>query len=196
MVLRSGSLYADVTGWHHQGMHRRIDDLGLKVRPVEPRDLDALVVIHGDPRTNEHNPSGPLLDAAAGRRLLERWQRDWAERGIGYWAVDADGLGTVGFAGVRYLDTPERPVFNLYYRFIPAAWGRGYATAVAAVALAAAAGHDPDTPVIARMQPRNGSSERVAIRIGLRHVGQDPEGRLVLADRELPNAVIARLPPG
>jgi hypothetical protein len=109
-------------------MHRRIEERGLQLRRVELRDLDALVAVHGDPRTNEHNPAGPLPDTAAGQLLLERW-------------VHA-------------------------------------------------------TPVIARMQPSNRSSERVALRVGLRHVGHDPEGRLVLADRALSPALLSSLPVG
>ncbi|OIV36673.1 hypothetical protein BIV57_15005 [Mangrovactinospora gilvigrisea] len=168
-------------------------------RPTEA-DLDAVVAIHGNPATNVHNPAGPMKDDEQGRALLEGWLVDWRERGIGYWAVDAvlpeewEGARTLGFSGVRHLPAGPTQVLNLYYRYAPAAWGRGWASAVARRALDAARAYDPETPVIARMQPGNLPSRRVAEKAGLQPVGFDLAGRPVLADRPLPRSVVKGLP--
>lgn len=135
--------------------------------------------------------------------MLAAWIDDWRRDGIGYWtvitALDEPGVGSdavVGFGGVRYLRAGLTQVFNLYYRFSPGSWGHGWATAVARRAVDEAGRLDSGTPVIARMQPGNRPSERVAEKVGLATVGHDRDGRLVLADRPVPDELIAKLPTG
>ncbi len=159
-------------------------------------DLEAFVTIHGDPRTNQHNPAGPVEDAADARQMLAGWIEDWRARGIGYWAIeDPDSGRVVGFAGIRAMpaaDTVE--VFNLYYRLSPEVWGRGIAGAVAREAIDRAHRDWPGVAVIARMQPGHVVSERTAVSAGLHEVGRDPWGRIVLADRDLSTELLASLP--
>lgn len=91
----------------------------LLVRRPTRDDLDDVFRIHGDPRTNVHNPTGP------GRDL------------------------------------------NLYHRFVPEAWGRGYASEVARYAVQWAASTHPGLPVLARTRPGNIASRHVAEAVGL-----------------------------
>ncbi|MBM7805352.1 hypothetical protein JOD57_001189 [Geodermatophilus bullaregiensis] len=42
----------------------------LAVRRSADGDLGAVVAVHGDPRTNVHNPAGPDRDLAASRARL------------------------------------------------------------------------------------------------------------------------------
>ena len=140
---------------------------GWRVRPPTADDLDAVHRIHGDPRTNRHNPAGPDADVAASRARLEDWLAHWDEHGFGYGAVeDADGV-VIGFSGVRTEVWLGRPVLNLYYRFTPEVWGRGIASAVAAHAIAHAAAHSPDRPVLAYTTEDNTASQRTALAAGL-----------------------------
>ena len=65
--------------------------------------------------------------SAAIREWIEHWQRS----GFGYWAVSAQAGGPVtGFGGIVRRDYGDGPVLNLYYRFRPQVWGRGYAQEV------------------------------------------------------------------
>jgi len=74
--------------------------------------------------------------------------------------------------------------WNLYYRFKPAAWGRGYATEAAAAALRAAEAVAADSPIVARTRPHNEPSRRVAERLGLLHnPSLDEDGYVVLTSR-------------
>lgn len=190
-----------------------LDIDGVWTRPVAEDDLEALMAIMGDPVTNEHNPAGSLRDRDKGRDKLAGWIADWRDRGIGYWAVEQSADDTerspgstekspggtekstvIGFGGVHYIPAGSGEVLNLYYRFTPAVWGNGYASGIARAARDLAAAHDPETPVIARMQPSNRASERVAQRVGLFHVGHDRWGRYVLADRALSESVLNGLP--
>lgn len=58
---------------------------------------------------------------------------------------------------------------NLYYRFSPKAWGHGYATELACVAVKMAHEYIPDLSVVARVRPSNKPSLRVAEKNGLQH---------------------------
>lgn len=124
-------------------------------------------------RRNTAEPAAPEGDVAA------RHPRDWH---------------IVGFSGVRNLPAGIGQVFNLYYRYAPVAWGRGWATRVALTACEAAREHDPESPVIARMQPDHLASQQVARKAGLCQVGYDLTGCPVLADREVPPSFIDSLP--
>ncbi len=162
----------------------------VTLRPPTPADLDAVFRIHADPRTNAHNPAGPMTDRHAAQARLDTWLADWARAGIGYWVI-TDGRHVLGFAGTRVIEARGRELLNLYYRLEPEAWGQGIAAAVARRAVADAG----ERPVLARMQPGHVGSERTALAAGLRHVGHDPWGRIVLADRDLDEATLAALPP-
>lgn len=169
----------------------------MEVRRRAPResDLEAVLAIHADPRTNRHNPAGPLPGRAAAQNLLATWLGDWRTSAIGYWAIERRPDGeVVGFVGVRRIQFAAGELFNLYYRLAPAAWGQGIATRFAREAVACAHEGWPEVPVMARMQPTNTASQRTALAAGLERVGHDRWGRIVLADRPLQETVLDLLP--
>lgn len=142
------------------------DRLALR-RPRE-EDGPAMFRVHGDPETNRYNPAGPHRDLAQSEEILRTWLRQWADDGFGYWAVALPhSLEVVGFSGIRRQFLYDREVLNLYYRFMPSAWGLGYATEVAQAAVHLARAHLPMLPVIARTRPGNIPSIRTAERAGL-----------------------------
>ncbi|MHA6799638.1 GNAT family N-acetyltransferase [Bounagaea algeriensis] len=76
-------------------------------RPIAA-DLSEVLRVHGDPRTNVHNPAGPDDEAASRTRLAE-WMQHWQRHGFGY-EVIGDAAGAVlGFAGVRQPTTKPVP---------------------------------------------------------------------------------------
>ncbi len=145
------------------GSIRRTDRVLL--RPPTASDLDAAFEIHGDPATNRYNPAGPHRDVARSEAQLAEWLEHWGEHGFGYWAVEEAGE-VVGFSGVRHSVVEGEQVLNLYYRYRPSAWGRGFAREVAREAVAFAAEQLPDLPVVAITTPDNEPSLRVAERSG------------------------------
>jgi RimJ/RimL family protein N-acetyltransferase len=91
----------------------------------------------------------------------------------------------VGVGGVQRQRTGA---WNLFYRFAPAAWGRGLATELGRAALDAAVRLDPHVAVIAWIDPGNTAPARVAERLGLLQQGKAPapsDGvrRLAFTDR-------------
>ena len=140
----------------------------LLLRCVRAEDGSAMFAIHGDPKTNQYNPSGPDPNLAASEEYLQRWMQHWQDNGYGYWAVTLpETKDILGFGGVMRLHWRERDVLNLYYRFTPSVWGHGYATELAQTAVTLAQTHLPHLPVIARTRPENSPSTRTAERAGL-----------------------------
>ncbi|AHI00918.1 GNAT family N-acetyltransferase [Kutzneria albida] len=134
-------------------------------RPV-PEDLAAVAELHGDPETNLHNPSGARTPEESAQ-LLDSWLDDWATHGIGYWTARELVSGeVVGFGGLRPHELDGALALNLYYRFRPAVWGRGYATELARASAAWARRVRPELPVVIVTRQDNHQSVRVAEKIG------------------------------
>lgn len=151
---------------------QRTERLLLCVPTTDPDVADAYFAIHGDPATNVHNPAGAMVDPDAAAPVLEVWRQHWRSEGFGYWVVRSPQDGQVlGFGGVRPVAEDE-DFLNLYYRFRPSAWGKGYATELGRASLALAAKMAPGVPVVALIRPRNEPSIRVAQRLGMRLEGE------------------------
>lgn len=138
----------------------------LTLRAPGATDLAPVYRIHHDPATNAFNPAGPDPDEAASAVRLREWQQHWQDFGFGYWTVESEGV-VVGFGGLRHARWLHRPVLNLYYRFGPEAWGRGYAAEMATHAVRSAEGAGPALPVIARTKAENLPSQKTALAAGL-----------------------------
>ncbi len=107
-------------------------------RPTEA-DIDAIFELHSDPRTNTHNPAGPMQTRAAAAELFKTWDASWLEHGYGYWTVTllSEPKTVIGFGGVMKKSiAPDLYGNNLYFRFRPEVWGRGYAGEMVSAALA------------------------------------------------------------
>jgi RimJ/RimL family protein N-acetyltransferase len=154
-------------------------------------DLDGFYAIHGDARTWTYLPSGRHTSRAASAAKLDVMLAQWADAGLGYWAVRETAPGpVVGFAGCAV--PPGRSWWNLYYRFAVSAQGHGYAAEVAGHAIEAAHAVAPERPVLAYLLEDNAASRRTTERLGLQQVWRgpdrdnpDPEAvRIVYADRD------------
>ncbi|MDH2442887.1 GNAT family N-acetyltransferase [Amnibacterium sp. CER49] len=151
----------------------RTDRLLLR-RPAED-DAPLVLTLLNDPDGVRHNPSDALHTLEEARDLVRRWQEQW-DAGLGYWVVEQDGAG-LGVCGVKAVRLADRPVWNLLYRLLPEAQGRGVAREAAAEAVRRAQEVDPGRPVVARVRPANTASARVAAAIGLeRRPDLDVEG--------------------
>jgi len=105
----------------------------LRLRGFRAADRDAFAAMNAEPAVMEYFPG--TLDRAASDAMLDRIRERWAADGHGLWAVERldDGafLGFTGIARLAYLEQPE-----VGWRFVPSAWGQGYATEAAEGALA------------------------------------------------------------
>jgi [ribosomal protein S5]-alanine N-acetyltransferase len=131
-------------------------------------DINAILVIHSDPRASLHNPSDRLTQREGAAELYQRWNEQWQRYGYGYWVVRCRGSAVqLGFCGIKPMELRGMKILNLFYRFTPSAWGQGLAGEAATAVVAWASLQVPDLPLIARVRPANVASQRVAIRAGL-----------------------------
>ena len=147
-------------------------------RPNE-NDLRAIYEIHADPETNRHNPKGPMQSESEAVDILAHWQAEWDDKGWGYWSIAlcSNPERIIGFGGIS-----TRPRFggnsllqklmaenaaNLYFRFRPEAWGRGYANEMAQQALQLAFGAAGVQRVVGITRESNTLSRKALERIGL-----------------------------
>lgn len=145
----------------------------LVLRPPIEEDLDAVFRVHGDPATNRFNPTGPHGSAARSRQTLNRWMAHWREYGFGYWSVALRSAPDeiIGFGGVMYKEVDGESRANLYFRFDPSAWGKGYATEMANAARDLAFGELDLAEIVATVRPDNAPSIRALERLGMTHAG-------------------------
>lgn len=137
----------------------------LTLRRILPSDIPGVVALHVDPRNYPYSPTGahpPARAQALVRAFLDAWLRD----GIGYWLAEREGE-LIGVIGITPTPLHGRRAWNLYYRFAPAARGRGFAGEAAREALAVAAQLEPTRPVVVRTRPDNAPARRLAESIGL-----------------------------
>ena len=138
----------------------------LLLRRPLPADTEKFVEVHTSEQTHAFSGFG-RRDRAESLRLLEQFQLDWDTHGVGYWTVQAASTGEVlGFGGIRNALDEGQKVLNLYFRFLPIAWGHGYAPEMGHAAVRWAHRNRPDLPVVIATAARNAPAIRVAEKLG------------------------------
>jgi len=159
---------------HHPAVERRRTARLWLRRPVAD-DLAWMTELHSDPLNYAFAPDrahSPDQARALSQSLLDAWEAD----PVGYWIAEpADGVEVtaasaprrIGMAGVRPSSLAGRPCFNLYFRFVVAVRGRGFAAEASREAIAVAAELDPSRPVVVRTREANLPARRLAETLGL-----------------------------
>ncbi|WP_026770793.1 MULTISPECIES: GNAT family N-acetyltransferase [Sediminibacillus] len=155
----------------------------LLLRKPRPEDAGDVFKIESDPETNRYRPAGPMKSLEEAVETIKEWRNNWSTDGYGYWLVvlpETDEV--IGITGIRQICWRKRDVLNLYYRFSPKAWGKGYAAEAAASSIEMARNYLPELPVLARIRPINTASRKVAQKSGLkRRPDLDTAGHEVFA---------------
>ena len=181
----SGSLLPRIGGSCNSCMCKpMLETPRLLLRPVRPSDAEAVFAFAGDRAAMRYTHCHASLRECRRRLAGFEWQR--RRYGFAPWAaVGRDDGRLLGWGGV-YLDPfdsgwgPE-----LGYRFHPAAWGRGYATELAAACLGWADTVLRLPKVIAFAHPENPASSRVLVKAGFAAVRPVPEMERILYCRQL-----------
>jgi RimJ/RimL family protein N-acetyltransferase len=153
----------------------------LELRPLLPGDRDALLAYRSDPGTCRFLPFEPQTAEDVDRYLTTRA----VSRSIG--APDSSLSLGVALAGggplvgdvIAFLHDPSDDRVEIGWVFAPEHRGHGYATEAASALLALAFEEVRAHRVIARMDPANTASARVAERIGMRREALLIEDELV-----------------
>ncbi len=138
----------------------------LILRPFRNGDLDAHAAMNADPTVMQY--IGEVQDRAAAFRTMCAYMGHWYLRGYGPWAVEERATGAfVGRAGLtRFEPWPE---VEVAYALVPSAWGKGYASEVAARSLRYAHEVVGARGVASHILAGNAASVRVAERLGAKY---------------------------
>lgn len=109
----------------------------LLLRPWRESDRAPFAVMNVDPEVVEFL-NGPLTPAESDA-MIDRIETSWANKGYGLWAVEVvGGPAFIGYVGLwdALFEAPFTPAIEVGWRLARPAWGHGYATEAARVALA------------------------------------------------------------
>lgn len=142
----------------------------LQLRPWRDADLAAFATLNADPRVMEFMPG--LLTRTESDALAGRIRAGFAERGFGWWAVEAPGvaefIGCIGLL-VPSFEAAFTPCVEIAWRLAAGQWGRGYATEAARAALEFGFGPLGLGEIVAFTVPANRRSRAVMERLGMTH---------------------------
>lgn len=138
----------------------------LLLRPFTLDDAPEFWPLVSDPAVLRYTGEEPQTLEGARRILRERPLRDYAVHGFGRMAcVERDSGRLVGFSGLKYLEDLHE--VDIGYRFLPACWGKGYATETARALIAHGAQRQGIARVIGLVHPGNTASVNVLLKLGL-----------------------------
>jgi RimJ/RimL family protein N-acetyltransferase len=155
-------------------------------------DLDAFAALNADPRVMQFLPQPLSRDESAA--MIGRMQSRLADQGWGLWAAEADGrcIGFVGLSAPSF-DAHFTPCVEIGWRLAADAWGQGYATEGARLALAHGFGVVGLEEIVSFTVPANARSRAVMERLGMTHDPADDFDHPRLAGHRLERHVLYRL---
>jgi ribosomal-protein-alanine N-acetyltransferase len=141
----------------------------LRLRPLEPTDLDALGSVYLHPLVMQW--IGPRTRDGVAREIEQQIEHQ-RELGWSFWAVEERGNGRlIGDCGLQPLEH-RGPEVELGYDFHPRVWGRGLATEAVRVVMAVAFEALAIERVVAVVKPDHIASQRVLEKAGLGRSGK------------------------
>ncbi|UKB82887.1 GNAT family N-acetyltransferase [Chryseobacterium sp. MEBOG06] len=109
----------------------KIETKRLILRKLEDADFERMFMMDSDPEVMKYIGVPPLTDSNESKKVIRMIQKQYEENGVGRLAVvEKETAVVVGWSGLKLL-TKEvngyQNVLELAYRFLPEAWGKGYA---------------------------------------------------------------------
>jgi RimJ/RimL family protein N-acetyltransferase len=159
-------------------------------------DLEPFAALNRDPRVMEHYPA-LLTRAESDAFVVEGAVPAFAERGFGPWAVEVAGVAPfIGYVGLKAPTFEARftPCVEIGWRLAASAWGHGYATEAARLAIAYGFAEGGLDEIVSFTVPANRRSVAVMQRLGMRADGEFDHPRLPPGHR-LRRHVLYRLRP-
>jgi ribosomal-protein-alanine N-acetyltransferase len=111
----------------------------LILRELIPTDEEGMFALDSDPEVHRYLGNNPFTSIEQSRQEIGFIEKQYAENGIGRWAVIEKSTNNfIGWSGLK-LSTKEvnkhTDFYDIGYRLIKKYWGKGYATESAIAAL-------------------------------------------------------------
>lgn len=173
-----------------------LDGQRVRLRPWCSDDIGAFAALNADPAVMAYFPD--VLTTAQSNDLAQRIQAGFEKNGFGFWALEIPGaLPFAGFVGLSIPGSaglPFMPAVEIGWRLCQQAWGKGYASEAAQLALAYAFAQLNLNEVVSFTTLTNQRSQAVMQRIGMRYAeGEDFMHPALPADHPLRHHVLYRL---
>jgi len=139
----------------------------LFIRPFTLDDAEEYLPLVSDPDVIRYTGEEPQTSVEAAREIIAtRPLRDYAVHGFGRMACIEKSSGRlIGFSGLKFLD--ELQEIDVGYRFLPAYWGKGYATESARAIMQHGKNELGISRIIGLIQHDNTASANVLVKLGL-----------------------------
>ncbi len=131
-------------------------------------DRAPFAALNADPEVTRF--LGATLSCAQSDALIDRIEAGFAPEGFGLWALElADGGELLGFTGLQAVpeQMPFAPAVEVGWRLARRAWGHGYATEAARVAIAYGFGAAGLDEIVSFTTAANRRSRAVMERLGM-----------------------------
>ena len=139
----------------------------LLLRSLQPEDVEPELCLWTDPDVMRF--MGGPRDAEKVRLILEEELVEPPEGPLGQWpVVERVSAAFVGDCGLISKQIADRAEVELVYVLASGAWGKGYATEIAAALLGYAADELGLARVVSLIDTDNLASKRVAAKLGMR----------------------------
>lgn len=145
----------------------------LRLEPWRAAHSAMLIDLSSDPRVVQHIGLGQPWAARFAEEVSEAQRKHWADHGFGWRVnVEKESEKAIGFSALNFLGDGganlKSDEYEIGWWLMPFAWGRGFATEGGRAILRDAFDRLNAPSVIARIQPSNAASIRVATILGLR----------------------------
>jgi RimJ/RimL family protein N-acetyltransferase len=144
----------------------------LVLRGFRDADRDAFAAMNADARVMEYLPA--VLTRVQSDAFVDRISASWAERGLGLWALEHRGTGTLlGYTGLwpvpasLPIESGGDAAVEVGWRLAFEAWGQGYATEAARAALRFGFDEIELTEVVSFTSVHNLRSQALMRRLGM-----------------------------
>lgn len=141
----------------------------LSLRRWRAADREPFARLNADPEVMRYFPTP--LDRERSDALADDLEEGIERDGFGLWAVDLDGVGFVGFVGLRRIqpEIPPAPGVEVGWRLAREHWGQGLAPEAARAALAYGFDELELPEIVSFTAEINSPSRRVMEKIGMEH---------------------------
>lgn len=153
-------------------MHIIFETPRLILRRFTEEDAGLLLYLNSDPEVLKYLHEPVLKDEKQALEILQKIILPQYKKNLGRWAIlIKENLEFIGWCGIKY--RTELDEYDLGYRLIKKAWGKGYATEAAGETLVYGLNKLNLSLITGRAHIENTASVKVLEKIGMKFVGEE-----------------------